>query len=1311
MLVVGGATPMSTAAFKEASWDVVNLDTTVATSKWGALEEWDVSPVTDMKLSFSINRNAAGKQLKNGNTKAQLFEGHAGMSKWITDSVTNMESVFAKASKFNADLSKWNVQKTTKFTKMFTGTKFTAVGLEKWAAGLGNAPVPAGMSSMFGTGSAMTSCSKKTIHDAWGNVGAFINTPYNTDWASGTCPTSSSPTLSSVSIAGNIASRFLAATSNTAGFIYYQVLTQAAATPNAANLIANAVKVPCTVDTAVSINLGGEYTLTANTEYKVHAVATNSDATTWSTVTTKEFKTICEEPPKPYLSTDGTQCFATCPSGQYGDDDSTPGRMCTVLTCFDNCKTCSASNTCDECKGGKYLLVDKSACADSCGSGSFKDSSSGDTGRTCKVCAVGDCATCTDGTDSCAACNAPKFLSLDASSCVTQCSSKQFSTTERKCQACAVTDCHACTAPGTACMSCGSNKYLIKDKTSCVDSAAQCGSGFRGEGTGETGRFCEACNDGCASCSAADQCEVCEGDNYLSVDQKICSSSCSPGSYRTGTTPGRKCVACSVTGCKTCSAADVCDQCDPSLVLSADKKSCTVECPGGSFKTSTTENMCTACAVAGCHSCSGAGNSCDVCGSSKYLTADKIKCTDPCSEGFYGNGDGATGRTCESCSTKMPNCETCTGATSCASCDSNKYLSENKDSCLDKCDTNQISEGTGTTGRECKSASGCDSIPNCKTCSADGKVCEKCVVQYFIAGTTKDTCLPCLRGCDECSEGKTCQKCRDTYLAVDSGACLAACSEGTYGTGDANTGRTCKACSNGCSNCHNATACTQCTPPAVLTIDKACGSGCSPDEFLGASYACEKCADECDSCSSATNCTTCGNGYYRANGLCAAECPAGFVQPITGRVCAVCVAGTHTALKGQTKCEGSPCKPGHYGLSGQISTFAATCRACAAGRMQANAGKESCDRCSPGKVSSTLASTNCSSCAAGLKSNVANTDCLCARPCPPGKHGSGPPECQDCPAGRFCTVAGAKELEDCIFCPGGRWSDVEGASSLSGCTKCNRGRFQDTEGATTACKSCTVGVNFQDDLGEISCKPATCPAGMAGSAELAISSVTESPPCTNCTPGKYSAATGSICIPCLPGQISSEPGATGCENCPAKMTSIPPAASCVCEKSRYHDVCGADRTCESKVEDPSSATCEICPENVKCNTPGQKLSSMAVGNGYWRKDLFSKEIYRCPAPAACINEVNTTNGTTNGNSSNGTCAYGNTGVLCMVCIEDWVKDAPTAACKPCENSDIGVAAGVGFLFLGIFAIIVVVAVNRKYPEGQLRPLLNVWQVG
>ena len=146
----------------------------------------------------------------------------------------------------------------------------------------------------------------------------------------------------------------------------------------------------------------------------------------------------------------------------------------------------------------------------------------------------------------------------------------------------------------------------------------------------------------------------------------------------------------------------------------------------------------------------------------------------------------------------------------------------------------------------------------------------------------------------------------------------------------------------------------------------------------------------------------------------------------------------------------------------------------------------------------------------------------------------------------------------------------------------------------------------------MSCKAAICAAGMSGSTEVAISSITESPPCTNCTPGKYSAANGGTCIDCLPGQIARYEGAVSCENCPTAMTSVPPAAECVCEKNRFFDMCGTDRTCTAKVEDPSTDTCLVCPENVNCNKPGQELSSMAVGNGYWRKDAFSKEVRLLP---------------------------------------------------------------------------------------------------
>ena len=76
------------AQFKQASWDWVQ-DTTTATTKWGAIGDWDVSGVKDMSYAFSVNRNAGGSMSVDGNSNAKSFLG-AGLEKWQTGAVTSL---------------------------------------------------------------------------------------------------------------------------------------------------------------------------------------------------------------------------------------------------------------------------------------------------------------------------------------------------------------------------------------------------------------------------------------------------------------------------------------------------------------------------------------------------------------------------------------------------------------------------------------------------------------------------------------------------------------------------------------------------------------------------------------------------------------------------------------------------------------------------------------------------------------------------------------------------------------------------------------------------------------------------------------------------------------------------------------------------------------------------------------------------------------------------------------------------------------------------------------------------------------------
>ena len=104
--------------FKEASWDWVQ-NTATATSKWGGIEDWDVSIVTNMDRSFSSSRNEAGGQAASGNLQAKVWTSRADLRKWDTSQVTSMQRLFYQAKKFNGDVSTWDVARVITFQQVF----------------------------------------------------------------------------------------------------------------------------------------------------------------------------------------------------------------------------------------------------------------------------------------------------------------------------------------------------------------------------------------------------------------------------------------------------------------------------------------------------------------------------------------------------------------------------------------------------------------------------------------------------------------------------------------------------------------------------------------------------------------------------------------------------------------------------------------------------------------------------------------------------------------------------------------------------------------------------------------------------------------------------------------------------------------------------------------------------------------------------------------------------------------------------------------------------------------------------------------
>ena len=121
--------------FKRATWDWVQSAIEAAT-KWGTINAWDTSDVTDMSHIFSKHRDVqGGARVEDGNSKAGgIWNGD--VSEWNTAKVTDMTGMFEDAQRFTGDLKNWDVARVTSFAASFKNLKdFNPADLSKWATG------------------------------------------------------------------------------------------------------------------------------------------------------------------------------------------------------------------------------------------------------------------------------------------------------------------------------------------------------------------------------------------------------------------------------------------------------------------------------------------------------------------------------------------------------------------------------------------------------------------------------------------------------------------------------------------------------------------------------------------------------------------------------------------------------------------------------------------------------------------------------------------------------------------------------------------------------------------------------------------------------------------------------------------------------------------------------------------------------------------------------------------------------------------------------------------------------------------------
>ena len=100
-----------------------------AVEKYGEIETWDVSVVTDMAYLFCSYSGGYGPTRS---TCMCPFNVNPNISAWNVSRVTTMRGMFADAVWFNADIRQWDVSRVTDMQHMFENTHNINANIGTW---------------------------------------------------------------------------------------------------------------------------------------------------------------------------------------------------------------------------------------------------------------------------------------------------------------------------------------------------------------------------------------------------------------------------------------------------------------------------------------------------------------------------------------------------------------------------------------------------------------------------------------------------------------------------------------------------------------------------------------------------------------------------------------------------------------------------------------------------------------------------------------------------------------------------------------------------------------------------------------------------------------------------------------------------------------------------------------------------------------------------------------------------------------------------------------------------------------------------
>ena len=141
---------------------------------------------------------------------------------------------------------------------------------------------------------------------------------------------------------------------------------------------------------------------------------------------------------------------------------------------------------------------------------------------------------------------------------------------------------------------------------------------------------------------------------------------------------------------------------------------------------------------------------------------------------------------------------------------------------------------------------------------------------------------------------------------------------------------------------------------------------------------------------------------------------------------------------------------------------------------------------------------------------------------------------------------------------------------------------------------------------------------------------------------------------------------------------------CVCVVGKYRD---------------ASGECVRCVDGMDCDEIGSSVTTITLTPGHWRANEATSEVIVCPVEAACPGGANTT----------GSCAAGNFGILCAICQGGYYRPGAYSVCKECGSQEDAVFTAIAIVVAMVIAILIFIQINRRAPNGLLRPFIDLVQ--